>query len=171
MALPRGHGFHAVGVVVTLGDESTVSPTVNAVRAETPARWLCTWRIRTLTRLVPTSRQSGWWDRIRFAGQRPRLCGSLWITAASPLVKNFTDARPEASCAFHGSPDIRHPSTLIAPVPYARTLAATVPMSGLRATHIGSCAGFSAVPQPSHCAASGVAGAVIDRCRSNAIGS
>ena len=38
----------------------------------------------------------------------------------------------------------------MAPVPLASTLAATVPRKGLRATTIGSCAGLSAVPQPSH---------------------
>jgi hypothetical protein len=53
-----------------------------------------------------------------------------------------------------------HPSMLIAPVPCSNTLAATVPWKGLRATVIGSSAGFSAVPQPAHWA-SGVAGAVM----------
>jgi hypothetical protein len=59
------------------------------------------------------------------------------------------------------------PSMLIAPVPCSNTLAATVPLNGLRATVMGSNAGFNAVPQPSHCWASGVAGAVICRmaCR------
>src|SRR5699024_7568447 len=55
-----------------------------------------------------------------------------------------------------------HAFTLIAPVPCARTFLATVfSARGLRARTIGSKAGFNAVPQPSHCAASGVAGAVI----------
>ena len=39
-----------------------------------------------------------------------------------------------------------HPSTLIAPVPYACTLAATVPSRVLRARMMGSHAGLSAVP-------------------------
>src|SRR5690606_11349327 len=59
------------------------------------------------------------------------------------------------------SPGILHPSILIAPVPHRSTLSATVPSSGLRARIIGSWAGFSAVPQPSHFLASGVAGAVM----------
>src|SRR5690606_19450150 len=53
------------------------------------------------------------------------------------------------------------PSILIAPVPYFSTLSATVPSSGLRTIIIGSWAGFSAVPQPSHFLARSVAGAVI----------
>src|ERR1700741_3438724 len=52
---------------------------------------------------------------------------------------------------------IRHPSILIAPVPCSNTLLATVPLNGLRATTIGSCAGLIAVPQPFQCAASFVA--------------
>ena len=59
-------------------------------------------------------------------------------------------------------PSTRHPSTLIPPVPCVSTFAATVfSPRGLRATVIGSSAGFSAVPQPSHCFAASVAGAVI----------
>lgn len=54
-------------------------------------------------------------------------------------------------------------SMFSAPVPCARTFAATVPASGLRATTIGSHAGLSAVPHPCHFAASGVAGAVSTR--------
>jgi len=49
---------------------------------------------------------------------------------------------------------------LMPPVPCVSTLFATVPMSGLRARTIGSCAGFSAVPHPSHILAPSVAGAV-----------
>jgi energy-coupling factor transporter ATP-binding protein EcfA2 len=41
-----------------------------------------------------------------------------------------------------------HPSTLIAPVPCFITFSATAPSSGLRATVIGSIAGFRAVPHP-----------------------
>ena len=63
---------------------------------------------------------------------------------------------------FGPSPNsTRHPSTLIPPVPCFKTFAATVPHSGFRATHIGSHAGLSAVPQPSHCFAASVAGAVM----------
>lgn len=43
-----------------------------------------------------------------------------------------------------------HPSMFSAPVPYSNTFAATVPVSGLRATMIGSQAGLRAVPNPSH---------------------
>ena len=54
-----------------------------------------------------------------------------------------------------------HPSTLIPPVPCLSTFSATVPQSGLRATMIGSQAGFNAVPQPDHRRAASVAGAVM----------
>src|SRR5699024_11041475 len=60
-----------------------------------------------------------------------------------------------------GSPSIRLASMLSAPVPCSNTFAATVPLNGFLAATIGSTAGFNAVPQPSHCAASGVAGAVM----------
>ena len=46
-----------------------------------------------------------------------------------------------------------------APVPCSSTFAATVPTSGLRATTMGSWAGFSAVPKPDHFFAASVAGA------------
>jgi hypothetical protein len=48
-----------------------------------------------------------------------------------------------------------------APVPCVSTLAVTVPMSGLRASTIGSTAGFSAVPQPCHFFAASVEGTVM----------
>jgi hypothetical protein len=41
-------------------------------------------------------------------------------------------------------------------VPYIRTFSAMVPLSGFRASRIGSCAGLSAVPHPSHCFAASV---------------
>ncbi len=56
---------------------------------------------------------------------------------------------------------IRHPSTLMAPVPYCVTFAATVPVSGLRARMMGSHAGLSAVPHPCQRFAASVAGAVM----------
>ena len=44
-----------------------------------------------------------------------------------------------------------HPSMFIPPVPHFKTLSATVfSLIGFLATHIGSFAGFNAVPQPSH---------------------
>ena len=55
---------------------------------------------------------------------------------------------------------MRVPSMFKAPVPCASTFPATVPLNGFLATTTGSYAGLRAVPQPSHCAASGVAGAV-----------
>ena len=48
-----------------------------------------------------------------------------------------------------GVPATRHASMLMLPAPCASTLAATVPISGLRARMIGSYAGFRDVPQPS----------------------
>ncbi|SIE77251.1 Uncharacterised protein [Mycobacteroides abscessus subsp. abscessus] len=54
----------------------------------------------------------------------------------------------------------RHASMFSAPVPCSSTFAATVPANGLRATTMGSNEGLSAVPQPCHCLASPVAGAV-----------
>src|SRR5699024_1233868 len=56
--------------------------------------------------------------------------------------------------------DTLHASMFNPPTPCANTLLATVPSKGLRARIIGSIAGLSAVPQPSHRAASEVAGAV-----------
>src|ERR1017187_9365320 len=53
----------------------------------------------------------------------------------------------------------RVPATLIAPVPCVRTFCVTVPVSGFRATTMGSWEGFSAVPKPAHVAASSAAGA------------
>ena len=55
----------------------------------------------------------------------------------------------------------RVPSILSAPVPCCITLLATVSSKGLRARTMGSWAGLRAVPQPSHCLASSVAGAVM----------
>jgi hypothetical protein len=55
----------------------------------------------------------------------------------------------------------------VLPAPYSTQIsvymhgAAAVPVSSLRATTTGSNAGLSAVPQPCHCSASGVAGAVM----------
>src|SRR5690625_6991207 len=67
-----------------------------------------------------------------------------------------------------GSPAILLASILIAPVPYFSTQSATVSLrpvsasiSGFLTTMIGSWAGLSAVPHPSHLRASSVAGAVI----------
>src|ERR1035438_2883594 len=98
-------------------------------------------------------------------GQRPSadLPGT---SSGIPTRDIFSEAPPglfPADGLTRVSVPIRQPSTLIAPVPYSSTLAATVCLaaSGLRATTIGSCAGFSAVPHPSHSFASVVAGAVI----------
>lgn len=103
--------------------------------------------------------------RMTFAGHRPDAC-----VAPSPLVRSS----PPPKCPYvvrllspFRAPDglpccpgIRLASMFSAPVPCASTFAAMVPLSLLRARMIGSCAGFSAVPHPAHCAASGVAGAV-----------
>ena len=60
---------------------------------------------------------------------------------------------------------ILHPSTFIPPVPYFNTFLAIVDSSiGLRATTIGSWAGLSAEPHPSHFLASGDDGAVFSNC-------
>src|SRR6188768_3331643 len=65
-------------------------------------------------------------------------------------------------CVPPPSVPTRHPSTFNAPVPHFLTFAPTVfSLSGLRPRQIGSHAGLSAVPQPAHSRASGVAGAVI----------
>src|SRR5699024_6770830 len=82
-----------------------------------------------VTPLCSSTHAAACWSSSTFAGQRP-------------------DALP-----------ILHASMLIAPVPCVRTFLATVfAARGLRARTIGSNAGLSAVPQPSHCAASGVIG-------------
>ena len=75
-----------------------------------------------------------------FAGQRPGVSGCV---------------------SSVGSAAIRHPSTLIPPVPHFSTFAATVPSRGLRAHTIGSQDGFRAVPHPAHWRAASVAGAVM----------
>src|SRR5699024_314184 len=53
-----------------------------------------------------------------------------------------------------------HASMFNPPTPCDNTLLATVPSKGFLARIIGSIAGLSAVPQPSHCLAASVAGAV-----------
>ena len=110
------------------------------------------------------------------AGQRPRS----WAPTTAPLygsdqpcsaaLPTIATPRPVLWCCAHsfgwgpgheGSPvAYRHPSMFSAPVPCSSTFAATVPVSGLRARMAGSMQGLRAVPQPSHWAASGVAGAV-----------
>src|ERR1043166_9576851 len=89
---------------------------------------------------------------MRFAGHRPALGSN---PAVSPRV--MLDPLPyiAESLVFGDAgtpltPSIRHPSILIAPTRCAARFAATVPISGLRASTIGSHAGFSAVPHPSH---------------------
>src|SRR5699024_9982200 len=98
-----------------------------------------------------------------FAGQRPDGAEPVdWALIVSAELVKDTALLPPYILDFGQVSTvvpILHASTLIAPVPCARTFLATVfSARGLRARTIGSNAGFNAVPQPSHCAASGVAG-------------
>ena len=63
-----------------------------------------------------------------------------------PVVSAFSPPPPSLS-----SVSILHPSILIPPVPYFKTFSATVfSDTGFLANTTGSCAGLSAVPQPSY---------------------
>ena len=91
-----------------------------------------------------------WWARAcrRGIGRVLRLRlvpgGRLYAATSIPVCFALIAA---ASPSLMGT---RHASTWMAPTPWARTLAATVPRRGLRATTHGSKAGFNAVPQPFH---------------------
>src|SRR5699024_1724487 len=125
----------------------------------------------TLTPLCSSTHAAAWWSSSTFAGQRPDGAEPVdWARWTPPAV--FVNATSDGSPPYDRVAGqvstvvpILHPSMLIAPVPCVRTFPATVPLNGLRARTIGSNAGLSAVPQPSHCAASGVAGAVMSRSR------
>src|SRR5699024_7874591 len=99
-------------------------------------------------------------SRITFAGQRPDVLG------VQPCLPSPPIPQPSALVGAGREPissvvPILHASMLSAPVPCSNTFAATVSLNGFLAATIGSTAGFNAVPQPSHSAASGVAGAVM----------
>src|SRR5699024_8118558 len=119
--------------------------------------------VATLTPLCSSTHAAVCWSSSTFAGQRPDGAEPVgWaLIVSSELVKDTALLPPYILDFGQVSTvvPILHASTLIAPVPCARTFLATVfSARGLRASTIGSNAGFNAVPQPSHCAASGVAG-------------
>src|SRR4051812_30748087 len=103
------------------------------------------------------------------AGQRPK---SVCISSARgplnlPKIGFDLPAMPPVEL-LRSPLSTRQAPTLIAPVPHFRTLLATVfSERGLRAKQIGSHAGFRAVPQPCHCRAEAVAGAVMLALPSN----
>src|SRR5699024_6211430 len=105
-----------------------------------------------------------------FAGQRPDGAEPVdWALIVSAELVKDTALLPPYILDFGQVSTvvpILHASTLIAPVPCARTFLATVfSARGLRARTIGSWPGFNAVPQPSHCAASGVCATVSSTSR------
>src|SRR5699024_1154021 len=124
--------------------------------------------VATVIPLCSSTHAAVCWSSSTFAGQRPDGAEpEAWaLIVSSELVKDTAFLLPSI-LDFGQDPTVvpfLHASTLIAPVPCARTFLATVfSARGLRARTIGSNAGFSAVPQPSHCLASGVAGAVTVR--------
>src|SRR5699024_10547850 len=122
--------------------------------------------VATLNPLCSSTHAAAWWSSSTFAGQRPDGAEPVgWaLIVSSELVKDTALLPPYILDFGQVSTvvPILHASTLIAPVPCARTFLATVfSARGLRARTIGSYAGFNAVPHPSRCSASGVAGAVI----------
>lgn len=79
----------------------------------------------------------------------------------SSMIPHFFPANSPPGL-LHASPvPTLHPSIFSPPVPCSCTFWARVPCRGLRARVMGSRAGLRALPQPSHCWASGVAGAVM----------
>jgi hypothetical protein len=117
---------------------------------------------------------------MKFAGQRPN-CSAL-ATASLPRALQASTAslscfqglsHPSVVVLILPPPSLSpfestlHPSIFSPPVPCSSTLAAMVPIGGLRARVIGSSDGLIAVPHPSHCLAASVAGAV----RSNVLAS
>src|SRR5690606_5531174 len=95
-----------------------------------------------------------------FAGKRPVLTEGFGV-CLSVLPSVSLQALDTSPLLRISSSPILQPPIFIEPVPYFSTLSHTVPSNGLRTTIIGSCAGFSAVPHPSHFFASSVAGVVI----------
>src|SRR5699024_46987 len=111
--------------------------------------------------LCSSTHAAACWSSSTFAGQRPWVVSPPLLDPFSPSPRTPVDASDLLMMSGLAPLPILHASTLIAPVPCARTFLATVfSARGLRARTIGSNAGLSAVPQPSHCSASGVAGAV-----------
>lgn len=104
------------------------------------------------------------WVRTTLDGQRPRPGTGSMERPFKPLPYADTDSGELLSNPGSRVPPsvpTRHPAMFSAPVPQVVTLPATVPASGLRATHQSSAAGLSAVPQPCQRRAPSVAGAVI----------
>ena len=91
-------------------------------------------------------------------GQRP--AGSSCTPAPSPFPRTALSVRVIGGRTSLSVLITLAASTFSPPVPCAITFAATVPVSGLRASTMGSAAGLSAVPQPSHWRAASVAGTV-----------
>src|SRR5699024_3520893 len=122
-------------------------------------------RFDTLNPLCSSTHAAACSSSSTFAGQRPDGAEPVdWALIVSAELVKDTALLPPYILDFGQVSTvvtILHPSTLIAPVPCARTFLATVfSARGLRASTTGSWPGFNAVPQPSHCTASGVAGAV-----------
>src|SRR5690606_38035658 len=102
-----------------------------------------------------SSSASAWLSSRRtFVGQRPAVVLPALVLPNFPWKPSPRGSDlPAFSISGRAPPSTRQASTFSAPVPCARTVAATVPDRGLRATTTGSNAGLSAVPQPAHCCA------------------
>ena len=74
------------------------------------------------------------------------LLATVFALALSYPIAYYIGAPLKAS-----SVPTLHPSIFIPPVPHSKTFCATVPLNGFLATVMGSSAGLSAVPHPSHC--------------------
>lgn len=102
--------------------------------------------------------------RNRAGRQRAEGCGfsSNRRSRILNVLLPFNPFSPPVALRRVSSPvSTLHPSTLIPPVPHFRTLAAIVfSPRGFLARTMHSMPGLSALPQPAHCWASGVAGAV-----------
>src|SRR5690554_3770080 len=94
---------------------------------------------------------------MKFAGKRP-VC--LVFKGLSLLGNQLFSCLPLPLVVISSVPTL-HSSMFIPPTPYFNMFCATVPSNGFLAITIGSNAGLSAVPQPSHCFASSVDGIVI----------
>src|SRR5690625_3881546 len=105
---------------------------------------------------------------MQLAGKRPlfsRDLKALYLFASYFPPTYPSACQPLFARRVSSSVAILLASILIAPVPYFSTQSTTVSLrpvsasiNGLRTTIIGSCAGFKAVPHPSHLRASSVAG-------------
>src|SRR3990167_4597521 len=97
-------------------------------------------RLPPPTDFVPRSLQDGECDRMTFAGQRPNpSCGASWSGSFDfpPAIVPGAYVRVPAALFSSGEP-ILVASMFNPPVPYLRTLAATVPSKGLRARTMDS---------------------------------